>query len=137
MGRFLEHSRIYYFSGNDHEEIYLASADMMTRNLNRRVEELFPVTEDDTKARAISILHEMWHDNTKAWRLVGNHYVKMHPDGQKPVNSQQFFMDEATALRKKEKHERKNKKHFSNVFETLTKHVSGLLLNKTATNEKE
>ncbi|HJA46831.1 MAG TPA: RNA degradosome polyphosphate kinase [Candidatus Limosilactobacillus excrementigallinarum] len=137
VGRFLEHSRIYYFSGNDHEEIYLASADMMTRNLNRRVEELFPVTEDDTKSRAISIFHEMWHDNTKAWQLVGNHYVKMHPDGQKPVNSQQFFMDEATTLRKEEKHERKNKKHFSNVFETLTKHVSGLRLNKTVTNEKE
>lgn len=137
VGRFLEHSRIYYFSGNDHEEIYLASADMMTRNLNRRVEELFPVTEDDTKARTIRIFHKMWHDNTKAWQLVGNHYVKMHPDGQKPVNSQQFFMDEATALRKEEKHERKNKKHFSNVFETLTKHVSGLRLNKPATNEKE
>lgn len=137
VGRFLEHSRIYYFTGNDHEEIYLASADMMTRNLNRRVEELFPVTEDDTKARAISIFNEMWHDNTKAWQLVGDHYEKIHADDQQPVNSQQHFMEEATQLLKDEKHERKNKKHFSNVFETLTKHVSGLRLNKTSTKEEE
>ncbi|WP_295731499.1 RNA degradosome polyphosphate kinase [uncultured Limosilactobacillus sp.] len=137
VGRFLEHSRIYYFAGNDHEEIYLASADMMTRNLNRRVEELYPVTENDTKARAISIFHKMWHDNTKAWRLVGDHYVKIRSDDQQPVNSQEFFMEEATQLRKEEKHVRKNKKHFSNVFETLTKHVSGIRLNKTNSKEEE
>lgn len=56
IGRFLEHSRIYYFKSNGHEEVYLASADMMTRNLNRRVEELYPVTQPDTKAHAIHIL---------------------------------------------------------------------------------
>lgn len=129
VGRFLEHSRIYYFSGNDHEEIYLASADMMTRNLNRRVEELFPVTEPDTKARAIKIFNEMWADNLKSWQLNGDHYVKSEVGDQQPLNSQQLFMDEATSLRKGLKHERKNKKRFSNVFETLTKHVSGLHLN--------
>lgn len=129
IGRFLEHSRIYYFAGNDHEEIYLASADMMTRNLNRRVEELYPVTEADTKVRAINIFKDMWKDNLKAWQLDGDHYVKMKPGDQQPFSSQQFFMEEATELRKEEKHKRKNKKRFSNVFETLTKHVSGLHLN--------
>ena len=136
VGRFLEHSRIYYFVGNGHEEIYLASADMMTRNLNRRVEELYPVTEEDTKARAISIFKSMWKDNEKAWNLKGDHYVKMQP-GDEPFNSQQFFMDEATELRKEEKHKRKNKKRFSNVFETLTKHVSGLHLRTDDDTSKE
>ena len=136
VGRFLEHSRIYYFVGNGHEEIYLASADMMTRNLNRRVEELYPVTEEDTKARAISIFKSMWKDNEKAWNLKGDHYVKMQP-GDEPFNSQQFFMDEATELRKEEKHKRKNKKRFSNVFETLTKHVSGLHLRTDDGTSKE
>ncbi|WP_251547475.1 RNA degradosome polyphosphate kinase [Limosilactobacillus caecicola] len=137
VGRFLEHSRIYYFAGNDHEEIYLSSADMMTRNLNRRVEELFPVTEADTKQRAIEIFKKMWHDNTKAWELNGDHYEKMTPGKQPAVNSQEFFMEEATALRKQEKHERKNKKRLSNVFETLTKHVTGLHLNNSADQPKE
>lgn len=137
VGRFLEHSRIYYFMGNDHEEIYLASADMMTRNLNRRVEELFPVTEEDTKARAIKIFKAMWSDNLKAWQLEGDHYVKMRPGKAEPFSSQQFFMEEARALKKKEKHERKNKKRFSNVFETLTKHVSGLRLNNADDQTKE
>ena len=136
VGRFLEHSRIYYFVGNGHEEIYLASADMMTRNLNRRVEELYPVTEEDTKARAISIFKNMWKDNEKAWSLKGDHYVKMQP-GDQPFNSQQLFMDEATELRKEEKHKRKNKKRFSNVFETLTKHVSGLHLRTDDDTSKE
>ena len=136
VGRFLEHSRIYYFVGNGHEEIYLASADMMTRNLNRRVEELYPVTEEDTKARAISIFKSMWKDNEKAWNLKGDHYVKMQP-GDEPFNSQQFFMDEATELRKEEKHKRKNKKRFSNVFEALTKHVSGLHLRTDDDTSKE
>lgn len=137
IGRFLEHSRIYYFAGNGHEEIYLASADMMTRNLNRRVEELFPVTEADTKERAIKIFKAMWKDNLKAWQLKGDHYVKMHPDREHAFSSQQFFMEEATTLRKEEKHQRKNKKRFNNVFATLSRHVPGLRLNNPSEQTKE
>lgn len=137
VGRFLEHSRIYYFVGNDHEEIYLASADMMTRNLNRRVEELFPVTEPDTKERAIKIFKAMWRDNLKAWALKGNHYEKMQPaDGEVGFGAQQFFMDQA-GERRAALQQAQNKHCFSGVFETLSKHVSGLHLNKNHGSKKE
>lgn len=130
VGRFLEHSRIYYFSGNDHEDIYLASADMMTRNLNRRVEELYPVTEDDTKQRAINIFKAMWRDNMNAWELKGDHYKRIKDVNAAPFSSQDFFMQEAEEERHAEKQVKKSKKHFSNVFTTLTKHISGLHLNE-------
>ena len=128
VGRFLEHSRIYYFSSNGHEEIYLASADMMTRNLNRRVEELSPVTQPDTKARAIHIFNVMWKDNVKSRILVGDHYERIDRHGEEPFNSQEYFVQEAVQLNKKDSDQQKARRHFTGVFETLTKHVPTLHL---------
>ena len=128
VGRFLEHSRIYYFSSNGHEEIYLASADMMTRNLNRRVEELYPVTQPDTKARAIHIFNVMWKDNVKSRILVGDHYERIDRHGEEPFNSQEYFVQEAVQLNKKDSDQQKARRHFTGVFETLTKHVPTLHL---------
>lgn len=130
VGRFLEHSRIYYFKSNGHEEVYLASADMMTRNLNRRVEELYPVTQNDTKKHAIHIFDMMWKDNVKARQLVGDHYERIDRDGAAPFNAQKYFVEQAIALNKTEKQEKKAKKHISSVFETLTRHVSSLHLDE-------
>lgn len=138
VGRFLEHSRIYYFSSNGHEEIYLASADMMTRNLNRRVEELYPVTQEDTKARAIQIFNIMWKDNVKSRILVGDHYERIDRDGAEPFNSQEYFVQEAVQLNKKDNDQQKARRHFPGVFETLTKHVPTLhLKEKGDTDGKE
>ena len=128
VGRFLEHSRIYYFEGNGNEEIYLSSADMMTRNLNRRVEELYPVEQADTKEKAISILDDMWKDNVKARVLVGDHYERIDNHGEEPFNSQEFFVQRANVESKQTKRQEKSKRHFSNVFETLSRHVPSLHL---------
>ena len=130
VGRFLEHSRIYYFEGDGHEEIYLASADMMTRNLNRRVEELYPVTEDDTKAQAIAIFEAMWKDNVKTRVLHGTVYERIAPEG-KRFDSQEYFVKQAQKQVAGLAREAKNHKRLSNVFETLTRHVSNLHLKST------
>ena len=138
VGRFLEHSRIYYFESNGHEEIYLASADMMTRNLNRRVEELYPVTQADTKARAIQIFDIMWRDNVKTRVLEGDHYERLDRDGAAPFNSQEYFVQEAVRLNKQDNKQQKTRRHFPNVFETLSKHVPSLhLKEKDDTNGKD
>jgi polyphosphate kinase len=91
VGRFLEHSRIYYFRNGGEEQIYLGSADLMPRNLDRRVEVLFPVEDQ----RLIRHLHEhvlatYLADNVKAREMQPNGtYVRVKPvDGADPVDSQ-------------------------------------------------
>lgn len=66
VGRFLEHSRIYYFHHNGEEKIFLSSADLMTRNMDRRVEILFPIFEGDSKIRLKDVLASALADNVKA-----------------------------------------------------------------------
>jgi polyphosphate kinase len=67
LGRFLEHSRIFYFRNNGAEECYLGSADLMPRNLNRRVEVLFPVTQPEmVKRLRDEVLHSYLHDEVGA-----------------------------------------------------------------------
>jgi polyphosphate kinase len=69
VDRFLEHSRIFYFRNGGHEEVYLSSADWMTRNLDKRLEILFPVLDPDLRRRAIDELTLYFADNVKACRL--------------------------------------------------------------------
>lgn len=79
VGRFLEHSRIYYFHHNGEEKIYLSSADMMTRNMEKRVEILFPVFASPLKKRIKSVLVLELSDNVKAREQDENgiyHYVR-------------------------------------------------------------
>lgn len=66
VGRFLEHSRIYYFENNGIPKIYLASADWMNRNLDRRVEVAFPIENDDLKKKVMDIIDITLRDNLKA-----------------------------------------------------------------------
>ena len=69
MDRFLEHSRIFYFRNGGHEEVYLSSADWMPRNLDRRIELLFPVLSPEGRQKALAALDAALADNVKARRL--------------------------------------------------------------------
>ncbi|API87996.1 RNA degradosome polyphosphate kinase [Marinilactibacillus sp. 15R] len=89
VGRFLEHSRVYYFYQNGNKELYLSSADMMTRNMIKRVELAFPIIEEKWKKYVINILKLYMYDNTKAWILgADGRYTKAVPNNTKPISSQ-------------------------------------------------
>lgn len=93
IGRFLEHSRVYYFYHNGDEHIYLSSADMMTRNMIKRVEIAFPILNQQQKAHILSILKLYLYDNTKAWVLNNRgKYNKLH-SSDNPVHAQQELMN--------------------------------------------
>ncbi len=97
LGRFLEHSRIYYFKNAGNPMIYLGSADLMPRNLDRRVEVLFPVEEQRLVNKIKNeILPIYLEDNTKAWRMKSNgNYERLKPGAnQKPVSVQAWLMAE-------------------------------------------
>lgn len=96
VGRFLEHSRIYYFQNGGDEQIFLSSADWMTRNMVGRVELLFPVVQDDLKERLKHIFHIMLNDNVKARILLSDGtYTRSKKGGEPPLESQGYFRDEA------------------------------------------
>jgi polyphosphate kinase len=97
VDRFLEHSRVYYFHNGGDEEVYLASADWMTRNLDRRIELLFPVESPEPKRAVIAALRAVFQDNVKARRLgADGEYQRVRPGrGERPFRVQQFLQDEA------------------------------------------
>lgn len=98
VGNFLEHSRIFYFYNDGQEEIYMGSADWMPRNLDRRVEIIFPVENDTLKKKVMHILKVELEDNTKANVLhKDGKYEKIDKRGKVLVNSQEQFCREAVA----------------------------------------
>lgn len=97
-GRFLEHSRIFYFYNEGHEDIYLASADWMPRNLNRRVELLFPIEDPDCRARVKEVLDVELADTVRASFLSADGtYHKLDLRGKEKIDSQQKLIDLADA----------------------------------------
>ncbi|MGL5032697.1 MAG: polyphosphate kinase 1, partial [Microcystaceae cyanobacterium] len=86
IGRFLEHSRIFYFYNDSKEEVYIGSADWMSRNLNRRVEAITPVEDPQIIQELQEILGVLLADNRQAWELQSNgSYIQRnsgHPDGE-------------------------------------------------------
>lgn len=96
VGNFLEHSRIFYFLNDGNTEVYMGSADWMPRNLDRRVEIIFPVLEDALKEKALHILEVELADNVKARVLCENgEYERVDKRGKVLVNSQEQFCKEA------------------------------------------
>lgn len=95
VGNFLEHSRIFYFYNNGNEDIYMGSADWMPRNLDRRVEIIFPVEDEEAKAKAKHILDIQLRDNLKAYYLNDKgEYVRLDKRGKTLLSSQETFVKE-------------------------------------------
>lgn len=107
VGNFLEHSRIFYFENNGDSEIYMGSADWMPRNLDRRVEIVFPVLDDELKKKAYHVLEVELADNVKARVMdAEGNYEKLDRRGKEKVNSQLVFCEEAKAAAPKPHAER-------------------------------
>lgn len=97
VGRFLEHSRIFYFHNRGQEEVLIGSADWRPRNLDRRVEAVTPVEDFSIANELKEILNVMLADHRQAWDLQPDgHYTQRHPSSDQPqVGAQQTLMDMA------------------------------------------
>lgn len=96
LGRFLEHSRIYYFKNDSAEEYFIGSADMMHRNLDRRVEALVRIENDKHKLRLKGILDDSFSDQYSTWTLQDDNSWDRKTfdlDGARLVNFQDHFVD--------------------------------------------
>ena len=101
VGNYLEHSRIYCFENGGRPEVYAASADWMPRNLDRRVEIMFPLEDDAIRERAISILEIELADTLKAHLMKADGtYEKVDKRGKDLINSQKVFGEEAVQAAK-------------------------------------
>lgn len=95
VGRFLEHSRVYYFRNDGNEEFFCASADWMGRNFFRRNETCFPIKQKPLKQRLWSDLELFLADNTDAWILQADGtYLHMSPEDDEPVSAQNTFLEQ-------------------------------------------
>jgi polyphosphate kinase len=100
VDRYLEHARIFYFSNGGEDEVYLASADWMTRNLDKRVELMFPVEHQEHKARVIYTLRAMFRDTVKSrWLDADGVYRRRGlAHGESPFRVQEHLQEEARRL---------------------------------------
>jgi polyphosphate kinase len=97
IDHYLEHSRIFYFANGGAEEIFLSSADWMPRNLERRVELMFPVLQDDLRQELIGILEAYFKDNCQAHLLKDDgSWQRLHPNpDEKAIRVQTWFLANA------------------------------------------
>jgi polyphosphate kinase len=95
VGRNLEHARILFFANGGAEELYLSSADWMPRNLERRIELMFPVLDEALRKRVRDILEAYFRDSAKAHRLgPSGRWKRVDPaEGEEPFSSQAWFYD--------------------------------------------
>ena len=96
VGRFLEHARALAFGEDEDESIYLGSADMMQRNLDRRVEQLFPLRDKRHREKVRRLLELQLADTANAWELKPDgSFERLHPrDGEEPLDSQAILLEE-------------------------------------------
>ena len=117
VGNFLEHSRIFYFYNNGWENVFMGSADWMPRNLDRRVEIMFPVEDENCKKEVMHILDIQLQDNVKAHYLQPDDtYQKPDKRGKTLVSSQDYFCQEAMEAAAEDK---KKDEELSRVFEPM------------------
>jgi polyphosphate kinase len=105
VGRFLEHSRVYYFRNGGEEEVYIGSADLMSRNIDNRVEVLVPVKQPEIiRTICDRILPVYLADNVKARQMTSTGAYRPRKIGKEPVNAQEVLLQRRAAMAKKEKH---------------------------------
>ncbi|MBI5511934.1 MAG: polyphosphate kinase 1 [Deltaproteobacteria bacterium] len=95
VDRYLEHARILYFKNGGHDELYLSSADWMGRNLDRRLELLFPVRAAPLRRRLLAVLETYFADNQQAWRLGEDGTYARVPATGAPIRAQQKLYEDA------------------------------------------
>lgn len=116
VGNFLEHARILYCFNDGFEEIYMGSADWMPRNLDKRVEIMFPVEDKQAKEQAKHILDVQLADTLKAYLLQPDGtYVKQDLRGKEKISAQDVFCKEAIEAAKKEKDSHKDMRTFEPI----------------------
>ncbi len=99
VDRCLEHARVFYFRNGGHEEVYLASADWMRRNLLKRLEIMFPILDANFKKRLIEVLHTYYADNVKARRLMSDGtYAPVETKGPRVRAQARFHKDAVDAV---------------------------------------
>ncbi len=96
VGRYLEHSRIFRFGEGDEQLIFISSADLMTRNTERRIEVACPILDNDIKNKINHILDIVLSDNIKARNMLPNGQYERIDSERDPVNSQEYLMEEAS-----------------------------------------
>lgn len=117
VGTFLEHARIFYFYNDGNEEVYMGSADWMPRNLDRRVEIVFPIEAPDLKEKAKHILDVQLRDTLKAHCLLEDGtYRKVDRRGKEAVEAQKTFCEEAIAAANESKEKVRKKRTFDPLF---------------------
>ncbi len=103
VDRFLEHARVFYFRNGGHEEVYMSSADWMRRNLDKRLEIIFPVTDPRLRRRLIDAFDVYFADNVKARRLLPDGTYEPVPRGGPRIRAQEkFYHDAVEAVRSAE-----------------------------------
>jgi len=100
IGRFLEHSRVFYFKNGGKEELYLGSADFMPRNLDKRVETIFPVVDVRLLASVKSDLDMLMNDNRKSWVMNSDGSFTRKRDDRPEIDCQRFFMRQSARKKK-------------------------------------
>ena len=119
VGNFLEHSRIFYFYNNGFEEVYMGSADWMPRNLDKRVEIVFPVEDEACKAEVMEVLKIQLEDTLKAHLLQpDDSYEKVDRRGKAPLCAQDYFCEKAIREAKEREAEKKTFEK-TRVFEPM------------------
>ena len=108
IDRFLEHARLFYFHQGGDPQVFIASADWMTRNLEKRVELMIPIEEKTIKRRLIKILETYFKDNQNAYRIQSDGSSKpiTAKKGEKPFRAQEHFLTLAKRAAKAREHER-------------------------------
>ena len=100
VGRYLEHARVFVFHNGGDDDVYLASADWMGRNLDKRIELMFPIESPAAKRKVLDILTVLFRDNVKARRLGpdGVWRVPDRPAGTEPFEAQAYLYEQAELL---------------------------------------